>query len=308
MNFAILTPSYGPDLERCRLLCRSIDRFATGRFHHYILCDRRDAREFATLEGPGRTVLTVEAVLPRWLRRPPLARSWWLSARTTPVRNWVLQQVVKLSASMFLDEEAFVFIDSDVAFFRPFAVDMLERGGRLRLFRVPGAARLPTHVRWHRSAARLLVLPPTDYFGSTYIGNLISWRRDVLSQLHRRIESVAGRPWVEAVCGTWHLSEYILYGAFVDHVLGADAGHFPSAVPLSQNSWDYRLETNADLRRFFAEARAEHVAVMVSSKLGMPVVHYAALLAEASGRDHVGRPQPTNLGIRAIGESPRRFS
>src|SRR5690242_7580212 len=43
---AIVTASYGPDFERCRLLCETIDRFVTGMSQHYILVEERDVAQF----------------------------------------------------------------------------------------------------------------------------------------------------------------------------------------------------------------------------------------------------------------------
>lgn len=290
MTYAIVTPSYGPDFERCQLLCRSIDRHVSGPFHHYLIVDTRDRRRFLELSGPRTTVLAVESVLPRWIFRLPMARRWWFSLKTPPVRNWILQQAVKLSVGEFLREDAFVFIDSDVAFLRPFSVDAPERDGLLRLFRVPGAARQATHIPWHQTAARLLGLPATDYFGSTYIGNLICWRRDALRRMYRHIEDVSGRPWLETVLRQWHLSEYILYGVFAEHVLGEESGHYHTPIPLCHISWDYALETDADLDRFFGEVWPEHVAAMVSSKQGLPVSRYVRYF-EAEAASHPAVPR-----------------
>ena len=46
---AIVTASYAPDFERCRLLCETIDRFVTGASHHYILVEQRDVALFRQL-------------------------------------------------------------------------------------------------------------------------------------------------------------------------------------------------------------------------------------------------------------------
>ena len=281
MGYAIVTPSYGPDFERCRLLCRSIDQFADGDFRHYVVVDAQDLPRFRRLAGPRTELVTVESVMPWWVRRLPGSRRWWFSLKTPPLRNWILQQLVKLSVSEFIGSENYVFIDSDVVFVRPLAVESLSPGGRLRLFRVVGGSRKMPHFRWHRTSATLLGLPPTDYFGASYIGNLITWRHDNLTAMHRRIEAVSGRPWIEAVARHWHLSEYILYGIFAEHVLGGAANQQFTDVPLCHISWDYDLRTDADLERFFGEVRPHHVAVMVSSKQHVDVPRYLRFLPDA---------------------------
>ena len=286
MNYAVVTPSFGPDFERCRLLCRSMDQLVSGDYRHILVVDERDRDRFRVLEGPRTEIRTVESVLPWWLRRPPFVHRWWFSFKSPPVRNWFLQQLVKLSVCDFIDCENYVFIDSDVVFIRPFAIEELSHEGKLRLFRVPGAANKPTHFPWHRVAADLLGLPSTDYFGATYIGNLITWRREHILSLHSHIESVHQRPWLETICRHWHLSEYILYGIFIEHVLGFQPSkQFPTDIPLCHISWTYPMDSDRDLENFFAEVRSNHVAVMVSSKQQVPVQRYLHLLpTEASVR------------------------
>ncbi|TGR93421.1 hypothetical protein EN852_038880, partial [Mesorhizobium sp. M2E.F.Ca.ET.209.01.1.1] len=48
---AIVTASYAPDFERCRLLCETIDRHVAGMAHHYILTEHRDVALFRQLES-----------------------------------------------------------------------------------------------------------------------------------------------------------------------------------------------------------------------------------------------------------------
>ena len=47
-DFAIITPSYPPDLERCALLVESLDRCCPGA-KHYLIVDRRDISLFRRL-------------------------------------------------------------------------------------------------------------------------------------------------------------------------------------------------------------------------------------------------------------------
>jgi hypothetical protein len=52
---------------------------------------------------------------------------------------------------------------------------------------------------------------------------LSMWDRRVVLALLDRIELVTGRPWPDAIASRLHVSEFILYGVFVDGVLGASA-------------------------------------------------------------------------------------
>jgi len=267
MKLTMVTPSYGPDFERCKLLCDTFDRHVEDSIRHVLIVDRRDLSQFRPLANSRRQVRVVEEIVPWWIRRLPFARKWWLSLAGMPVRNWILQQLVKLSVDQIEDTDGYIFVDSDVCFFKHFRSKDLVHGDKLKLFRVPDVANYPTHWPWHRTAAKLLGLPVKDYFGSTYIGNQITWRRDRLIDLHKRIEATHGMSWQRAVCGQWHLSEYILYGIFIEHVVGLDnSGHFPSAEPLCHISWDYQMDTPEQVEVFFREVSPRHNAVMVSAK------------------------------------------
>ncbi|OWK21969.1 hypothetical protein AJ88_13520 [Mesorhizobium amorphae CCBAU 01583] len=54
---AVVTASYAPDFERCRLLCETMDRQVSGVVHHYILVEHRDVALFRQLETGSRTVV-----------------------------------------------------------------------------------------------------------------------------------------------------------------------------------------------------------------------------------------------------------
>jgi hypothetical protein len=208
----------------------------------------------------------------------PFAKRWWLSLKTKPVRNWILQQGVKLSMPRQLDEDVLLFVDSDVAFVRPFNGESFLRQERVRLFRLPGEGNLVEQHPWHQTAAKLLGLPSTNYFGARYIGNIVSWRRDNALKLYDHIERTTGRPWLESVVSQWHLSEYILYGVFADHVLGEASGHWADESNICHEYWDDQPMTAPALREFFATLQPFHVAVMISAKARMNVDLYESLL------------------------------
>jgi hypothetical protein len=275
---AIVTISYAPDFERCALLARSVKEFVDPSIKHYIAVDRRDLALFRQLAGPRTDILAVESVMPWWVFRMPLAKRWWLSLKTKPVRNWILQQGVKLSMPRHLQEDVLMFVDSDVAFVRPFDDESFIRGDQVRLFRLPGEGKIVEQYPWHQTAARLLGLPPTDYFGARYIGNIVSWRRDNALKMYEHIERTTGRNWLESVVSQWHLSEYILYGVFVDHVLKEQSGHWADVSNICHEYWDDRPLSREALQEFFATMQPEHVAVMISAKARMGLRDYGDLM------------------------------
>ncbi len=136
-SLALATLSYGPDYQRCQLLVESIGQLSQTPVRHYIIVDRRDYSQFKSLANPSTEILTVESLLPPWIRRVPLVNRAWLSCKTPPIRNWVLQQLVKLSFARSAPAATTVFVDSDVAFVRPFDLTPWARPDQTRLFRVP---------------------------------------------------------------------------------------------------------------------------------------------------------------------------
>ena len=60
---SIITPSYHRDFEACRLLCETLDRYATGFTDHYIVVTSDDLPLFAPLAGPHRHIITEHDVL-----------------------------------------------------------------------------------------------------------------------------------------------------------------------------------------------------------------------------------------------------
>lgn len=138
-SFGIITPSYAPDFARCRLLSESIDWCAASPIKHYIIVDRRDLNLFQQLQSANREIITVESVLPWWIKKIPQVKNGWFSFKSLPIRNWLIQQIVKLAIAEYVSDDILIFVDSDVVFIRPFEVRDFIRDGKVRLFREPQA-------------------------------------------------------------------------------------------------------------------------------------------------------------------------
>lgn len=273
---ALVTPSFANDFARCQLLVESVRRYARGPFRHYLLVDERDAALFATLAGTGTVVMTAESLLPDWLRRPADGDNYWLIRGQTRLPNWFTQQIVKLSFARTAAEPVILFVDSDVAFVRPFDAAPFFRGDSLRMFRVPDFQNAG-HDAWHRFAFERLGLSGfhPGLPRPNYISNLISWRTDHVGALCRRLESVAGRPWTEVLATPHQFSEYILYGTFVEQVLGGErvAGHYYDARPLCHEYWLDQPLDRVGLAQFLRGLTPDHLAVMISARAGIDLDH-----------------------------------
>ncbi len=276
-EMSLITPSYGPDFERCRLLCESVERFARDTTH-YLVVDRRDERLFTPLATPVRRIITVESILPWWIFRIPGARRWWMSLRTRPLRNWILQQLVKLSMSEVVATELMVYADSDVTFVRSFGPEQFVHDGRVRLNRAPFQG--DQHRRWLETAANVLGdVAPGDIPAANFVASLVTWRRSVLRQMHARITERHGRSWLRAMAGQQAFSEYMVYGLFVECILGFDAAaHTPMDNPILHLSWGHDLSSEAGVDRFLEGLREGDIGVMIHSKDAIPLARYAPKL------------------------------
>ena len=74
-RIAIITPSYGPDFERCRLLARSVERHVAEPTRHFVLVERRDWKRFQSISGPRTEIVPVEEIVPSWLHRLPFSKN-----------------------------------------------------------------------------------------------------------------------------------------------------------------------------------------------------------------------------------------
>jgi hypothetical protein len=209
--------------------------------------------------------------------------NFWISARRPypPVRGWVMQQVVKLAAAAQLGADVLLLADSDVLFVRPLTEESFRADGRLRFYRVDGAvdARLPRHLIWHDVARRLLGLPPAGEPPlPEYISAFNVWDRRVVLKLRDRVEAVTHRPWLDAIASQLHVSEFVLYGVFVDEVLGPSANVFGAESMLCHSYWNTTPLTRVDATRFVQALGPDDVAVMLSAKSRTPLdVRRAAL-------------------------------
>jgi hypothetical protein len=271
-SFAIVTPSYVPDLARCELLAESLDRTAADA-PHYLIVDRHDYPAFRHLNGGRRRLIEAEALVGSRFWRMPGRKPYWLSAKALPVRGWIMQQILKIAATEAIPERTLIICDSDDAFFRHFDRDDILIGSRVGLFD-------DTFVndelrRWTATARRLLGLAPHEGGYRNYVSQMICWNRETVKALQQRIEISTGMNWQVALARTLSFSEYMLYGIFVREVLGYEnTDHTPSAAPLVKTSWGSDLSTDFAIDTFFADFDPKTVAIMVNSKDGIDPARY----------------------------------
>lgn len=282
-KICLVTPSYAPDFERCKLLVKSVKRYSTGNLQHYIVVDQQDIALFKQLSGPETIVLAKEELLPNWIIKIPFftKKNIWFSWKTLPVRGWLVQQLVKLGIAEYVPEDVLVFADSDVFFVRDFDLSCFIKNDKVRFFAQLGKVSIenPHLPAWYFDASKLLALEPPQFPASNYMGQLIFWRKDNVLKLHRYLEQINHRHWVEAICANWNVSEYILYGVFVEKVLQDLSGHYMDDRDLCHNYWQEQPLQTSQLQEFFASISHESIAAMLSAKAGIPVANYGHLVS-----------------------------
>ena len=275
---ALLTPTYGRDLELCTLLCESVDRHVTSYAKHYLLVPDCDMPLFAHLASERRIVLPASTFLPDWLRPLPRIvqrkrRQFWWSLRAKPVSGWHVQQFLKIAATITLPYQRYCILDSDVVFFRDFDLSRFEYPNPIPLLNMVNevTADQPRHSRWVETSHRLLGLPTPPLPASDFIGHIIFWDKQTTRALASRIEAVSKLDWIEALCRTREFSEYMLYGYFVQSDQALSDRH--AVTPRTQciSYWDQPKLSKSELNQLLCRAGKDDVAFSVASFSGTPV-------------------------------------
>ena len=118
----ITTFAQGRDLERCRRLCDSVDRFVPVRIRHTEIVPPRDYQRFVPLQGGRRSVLMTREVLPGSFKQLFAGDDMWIDRHGWPVSAWIMQQLLKLGANRATEAELLMFADADLQFLCNFDV------------------------------------------------------------------------------------------------------------------------------------------------------------------------------------------
>jgi Family of unknown function (DUF6492) len=284
---ALLTPTYGRDLELCTLLCESVDRHVTSFSKHYLLVPDCDLPLFSHFASEHREVLPASKFLPKWLRPLPRIvqrkrRQYWWSLRTKPVSGWHVQQYLKIAATISLPYQRYCILDSDVVFFRNFDLSRYEYPNSIPLLNIqdevtPEQIR---HARWVETSHELLGLPTPPLPASDFIGHIIFWDQQATRAMAAKIEAVTHLDWVEALSRTREFSEYMLYGYFVQNDARFFAGHTLTGHTQCVSYWDQPKLSPDQLNQLLRRARKEDVAFSVASFSWTPVPIIRAAIEE----------------------------
>jgi hypothetical protein len=286
---ALLTPTYGRDLELCALLCESVDRYVSLFSKHYLLVPDSDLALFAHFESERRCVLPASKFLPKWLRPLPRIiqrnrRQYWWSFRTAPVSGWHVQQLLKIAAAIALPEQRYCILDSDIVFFRDFDLSRFEYPNPIPLLNRPDEV-TSDHIRhshWIETTHRLLGLPTPPFPASDFIGHVIFWDQETTRAMASTIEDVSGLDWVEALCRTHGFSEYMLYGYFAQGDTNFSGRHSLTSRTPCISYWDQPQLGRDELKALLRRAEEDDVAFSVASFSGTPAEIIRAAIEETA--------------------------
>jgi hypothetical protein len=253
-SIAIVTPSFARDFASCCELNESVRQFFPDA-RHYVIVDSRDVQLFRRLESTRTVIAAVEDVIPWGYFKLAAFKKWWVSVpAAVPAKGWLIQQLVKLSAADHLSETVLVNVDSDVRFIRPVSPTLFVRDGRTRVYRLPGGIQTGMgHVQWHATVCRLLGVAPDPLPMDDYVGNIISWRREIVLEMRARIEAVTGLSWHVAFTRGRTVSEYLAYGLYLTKV----AGRTDARVWFDERPWCHTYWGPGPLADCHADAFAD---------------------------------------------------
>lgn len=273
-DLAVITPSFRPDAELFADLHASVLRHTGERVVHHVIVPDVDRELFGRFAGPRCRVWTASELLPaRYVRVPRMNYRVNVRRPWPPVRGWVMQQALKIAAAAALDTEVVLMADSDVVLVRDVSARTFTVDGKIPLFRMVDAvhAGMPDHVAWHRIARRLLGLPPfTALPQPDYVSALNVWHPATVRDLQARVARVTGRHWMDAFTAQLQISEFILYGVYVDEILAGSGSSWPGDISFCHNYWETVPLDRAGAVAFADRLDPAAVGMMISAKSHTP--------------------------------------
>jgi hypothetical protein len=274
-ELVVITPSFRGDAELFADLHRSVLTFTPADTVHHVFVPPRDRPLFSAYEGARCRIWTSPEVLPRRYIRLGGSDSYVNMRRPwPPVRPWVTQQAIKFAAAAQVEPKAVIVADSDVVLVRPVTADRFMADGRLILYREEKGVteEMERHVIWHRVARELFGLPEApppplpDYVSSFNI-----WQPAVVRRIQQRIAETTGRDWLDAFTAQLHISEFTMYGVYVDEVDSVGSSLPPADTMICHNTWQTTPMSHEEAIAFAEQLKPEAVAMMISAKSRTPL-------------------------------------
>lgn len=280
------TPSYRNDLDRLLLMRKSIRRFYRGFARHVIAVPSEDVEIFrCALRADNCQIIAQQSLVQSEFYpsrgyntfRKLFPKQAWRMKRFAGKGGWIIQQVAKLMAAELVKNGPIVILDSDLFFIRPFDdLDLFPLDGRL-LVRIIPDTESGKHRKHIANSRKLLGLNE----GSTehhYMSCPAILYAEWIRKLMIHIESLWGKPWQLVLYEQETISEYSIYGIFVEEVLR------PHDLIIRTQSYNHMLWDSRSYADFFGDVegnimrKPEKICVVAQSALNIPAIEYANTL------------------------------
>jgi hypothetical protein len=123
---------------------------------------------------------------------------------------------------------------------------------------------------WHQVARRLFGLPLESPPLPDYVSSFNFWEPATVRAMQHRISETTGRNWLDGFTAQLHISEFILYGVFVDEVLGGSGPRLPQDTTSCHNTWQRTPLDHDGAVEFADRLGRDAVAMMISAKSRTP--------------------------------------
>ena len=285
------TPSYRNDLDRLLLMRRSIKRFYCGFALHVIAVPLEDLKIFQdALSGDTCKVIAQQSLVRSEFFpsrgynafKKLFPNQAWRINRFAGKGGWIIQQVAKLMAAELVENGPIVILDSDVFFVRPFDdCDLFPKEGRL-LVRITPDTESGRHRKHIANSRKILGLAE----GSTE-HNYMSCPAIIYAEWTKKlmiyIENLWGKPWQLVLLEQETISEYSIYGVFVEEVLK------PNDLIIRSQSYNHMLWDFKSYTNFFSDVQGkvlgepEKICVVAQSALNISAIEYSKKLESILG-------------------------
>ena len=281
-TYAIITPSYIKDYERCKLLVESRKKFLKEDVVQYIVIDKSDLKLFKKLECHRTKLLIKQKILPWWILKLPFhirGKTVWLSLKGRLLRGWIIQQMIKLAVARHVVEDVLVYMDSDEFFTKSTSFNSLFfKNEKLRLYKNDGGC----DHKWASTIANILSLTVSDCEKYSFVGHPVTWNREKVIELCDYMAVRHKTDWFSVVARYWNFSEYQLYGCYMLYVDQSNDSYYVSDIEYShQLYWKGGVcpepLTEEECITFFNEIGDRHFG-MITSASKTPLNNYSNLL------------------------------
>jgi hypothetical protein len=276
------TPSYRNDLDRLLLMRKSMRKYYQGNGRHIIAVPDEDLKLFSkallgdSCELIAQNDLVISEYFPNIVYKAIsnlVPGQAWRFNKFAGKGGWIIQQIAKLASFELASEGPIIILDSDLFFVRPFGnADLLTERGRL-LVRILPDTESGKHRKHIANARRFLGLPEggTEHH---YMSCPAVLHAEWLKELMHYVEARFNKPWQQALLEEQTMSEYSIYGVFVEEILK------PSDLIIRETSFNHMLWDDASYNRFIVDPETEisrnpeKVCVVVQSALKIPAQEY----------------------------------